>query len=575
VARGILADDVFIIQQSNQPVIGSSTTALSDDLTLRSGATLEVFGVLQIDNDLNNEGLITFKSNVSGSGQFDEFNGTISGSGSVRTERFIPAGDNVMRAYRLLSPSVNSTGTIRDNWQEGVNNPNTSTNLNPNPGYGTHISGSTTGANGFDATSSGQPSLYTFDTGSQDWAAVTNTVVDGLIAGEGYLLMVRGDRSINLNTLNPPPTNTTLLVEGDLVTGQVNYGIGDLDQTDDEFNLIGNPYQSILDYSNTTRTGLTDYIYVWDASIGGINGVGGYVSVEIPVGANQVLAPGVGTSDANQFIAPGQAFFIHNLTDGVSNSTLTINEIDKAVAEAEVTVFGTYSDYYLNVNLFKTSDLQIGETASDGIGLRFSSSFTTLADDEDAVKFFNNTENLAIVNNGLRSIDKQDIPTIGHVIDLDITNYTDTNYSFTFDTENQPTSFAVYLVDNYLGTQTEILSGTVYDFTVDNSIPASVASDRFNLLFDDVLGVNNNTFENNISLYPNPSKNGRFSIKTPNLNGSVEVAITNYLGQQVYNQDFTIQNQEVNINAENLSTGIYIVRMTQGHKSFSTKLILE
>ena len=38
----------------------------------------------------------------------------------------------------------------------------------------------------------------------------------------------------------------------------------------------------------------------------------------------------------------------------------------------------------------------------------------------------NPDENYAILNNGLRSIDKQSLPRIGHQIDLSITAYRDT-----------------------------------------------------------------------------------------------------------------------------------------------------
>ena len=157
-------------------------------LTLRSTSELNINanGVLQVGENLLNEGSMTFKSDAIGSGQFDEFTGTYSGTGTVEVERFIPAGDNLNniptnlgRAFRLLTSTVTTTSSIKDNWQEGVNNVdlNPANNQNPNPGYGIHITGSTTGANGFDATLVLETHLCLLlimlqqELGAQDWIA--------------------------------------------------------------------------------------------------------------------------------------------------------------------------------------------------------------------------------------------------------------------------------------------------------------------------------------------------------------------------------------------------------------------
>jgi len=570
------SDYVAIQPATHQPVIDAATNAEVSDILLVNNTTLDVFGVLKTNNKLINNGLLTFKSDVNGSGQLDEFNQSITGRGSVTAERFIPA----RRVFRLLSPSITSTGTIRDNWQEGVNNMSYQNlpagNEDPHPGYGTHITGSTTGEHGFDATETGNKSMYSFDNADPDyWVPINNTDTNTLIAGEPWFLMVRGDRSTNLNSNTAVGNDTRLRVNGELHTGSFDLNPSDLDQSDGVFNLIGNPFQAIVDYNQVARTGLTDYIYVWDATIGGIDGVGGYVSIELPSGEETVVAPGTGISDANEFIAPGQAFFVQNDNNNGTNTTITISENDKAVTESEVTVFNTYPHFYINSNLYKTSDYQNGGTASDAIGLRFSSGFSTIADAEDAAKLFNQQENYAIINNGYRSIDKQDLPPHMHEVQLDISNYTATNYTLTFQLGNEPNDIDVMLKDHYLDTATELTGNATYSFSVDQNIPESIAQNRFSLIFDNTtLSINENAFGKNFSLYPNPTS-GQFNIKTPGLNGEVNVEISNLLGQQVYNQSLTVDRQEVNINAENLSTGVFIVKLTQNDQSFNSKLIIE
>jgi hypothetical protein len=93
-------------------------------------------------------------------------------------QRYIAQGK---RAFRFLTPSVTTDNFISGNWQ-----------------LGTHITGSTTGANGFDTTVSGSPSMYTYNnqqaTGS-GWAAIASTDGTNLNAMQGYRVLIRGDRT--------------------------------------------------------------------------------------------------------------------------------------------------------------------------------------------------------------------------------------------------------------------------------------------------------------------------------------------------------------------------------------------
>jgi hypothetical protein len=64
-------------------------------------------------------------------------------------------------------------------------------------------------------------------------------------------------------------------------------------------------------------------------------------------------------------------------------------------------------------------------------------------------------------------------------------------------------------------------------------------------------------------------------VSTPSLSGAAQVTLTNVLGQQVYAQQLDIQNQEVQIHADKLSSGVYMMNLSQGEQSFSTKVIIE
>ena len=155
--------NVIIAGFSGQTIGGSGTI---NNLILRNNATiasgvLNITGLLSITSGtLTTNGNLVLKSNAAGTASIGQIIGSI--TGNVTVERYIPAGN---RSFRFLTPMVTTTNYIKNNWQEGVNNTSLLyvNNQNPNANYGTHITGSTTGLNGFDATLTGNPSFYQFD----------------------------------------------------------------------------------------------------------------------------------------------------------------------------------------------------------------------------------------------------------------------------------------------------------------------------------------------------------------------------------------------------------------------------
>ena len=146
----------------NFTVTHSGTSLLSNRITM-TGALTVSNGTLNANNNL------TLVSNAAGSAVIAPVLGSI--TGKVTVQRYIALGK---RAFRFLTPSVTTDDFISNNWQ-----------------LSTHITGSTTGANGFDTTVSGNPSLYTYDnqqaTGS-GWAAIATTNATNLNAMQGYRL---------------------------------------------------------------------------------------------------------------------------------------------------------------------------------------------------------------------------------------------------------------------------------------------------------------------------------------------------------------------------------------------------
>ena len=127
--------------------------------SVTSAGALNITGAISFGNvnnsSFNTSGLLTLKStDITTARVADVTNGNTNFgngiTGNVTVQRFLPQGK---RAYRQLASGVNTTNNIRSNWQNsGVNT----------PAKGIHITGSSTGANGFDATQTGNPSVFTY-----------------------------------------------------------------------------------------------------------------------------------------------------------------------------------------------------------------------------------------------------------------------------------------------------------------------------------------------------------------------------------------------------------------------------
>jgi len=474
---------------------------------------------------------------------------------------------------------VTTTGSIRQNWQE---NPSSYTN-DPNPGYGTHITGVSPGSadasvgqdgdDGFDYSPSGNASMFTFNNATPSWDRIGNTN-GGLTAGEAYRLFLRGDRSINITLNGSPPTNTRLSATGVLAIGAQTET--NLSNTANAFNFIGNPYQAQVDMNaliaGSSNISPAEY-YVWDPTLGGAptpgsqGGRGAYVTVDLPAGTNSfdINLPGLDTSTANQYLQPMQAAFV--TTTGAAAS-MTFEESYKAVGEIQTDVKSNSVQEYINIQLFDANSFAEGATPSDGLRINFDKSFSILTED-DSPKLSNLDENLARVEgNAFSAIERRPLPEATEELLLFINQYRRESYVMKFDlTDNLNTE--VFIKDKYLDQVTEITSSqNTYSFAIDSSIPESEASDRFSLVFEPVsLSIGDENLVN-LSLYPNPTK-GNFSISGIDSGQDTEVKIYNLIGQQVYTAKSNGQST-LEIADFNGTTGVYLVKLktNQGEKTF-------
>lgn len=473
-------------------------------------------------------------------------------------ERYIPARS----AYRLLSSPVTSTTSIKYNWQENQNNTSTvfANNSNTAAGYGTHITGSATGANGFDATSSGNPSLFQFNNNNQTWNSVTNTDTNTLSVGSAYRLLVQGDRSVDISTNTPTPTTTVLRTRGTLKIGD--HTVTGLNTNADTYNLIGNPYQNVVDFKtvlvNSTNVN-PNYYYVWDPKIGGANGKGGYVAYSFLTNSNNVNG-----SVVDGYLQPMQACFVKTLANGAPN--LVFQESNKNPGNGQNT---NSTVPVLQLNLYDAVSLAQGETALDGTMLLFGNQFSDGSDAYDAGKLLNTDENLSVVvNNNQYSIGTFNMPINSTVYPLNLTNLNYQNYSFKAKLENYsgPTP---YLLDQYLGTTTPIVNGTTYAFSINSNQSLSSDPSRFKIVFQQAtLGVSNNELNKRVNVYPNPSKIGTFYCNYPSDFKEVKVELFNQLGQSIEIEQFKIGNNQIQCTTKStVQSGVYYIKISNNNET--------
>jgi len=229
---------------------------------------------------------------------------------------------------------------------------------------------------------------------------------------------------------------------------------------------------------------------------------------------------------------------------------------------------------------YTTENYVAGYMMHDSFGIYFSETFTNEVTNEDAVKPFNFTENLGIVNGDeVLSIERRALPQENEEIQLFSNNYNHSDYTLVLTIEEMQ-NHTVFLVDYYTNEEIQLENGeNIFAFSVDEDIEASIEENRFSLRFgEDNLSVNTSTNNFGIELYPNPSSAGNiFYISTGQFEGnSANVSITDMFGKTVYQTEKMFTNGKVAIQSKgSLSSGVYFVQIEQNGKKIVKRLMVK
>ncbi len=469
------------------------------------GGALDLTDVLTLSNgSLASNGYLTLKSSANGTARVAAVTSFAAEpvSGHVTVERYIPG----RRRFRLITSSVTTSPSstltagqenlsIWGNWQNQGNNVTANS--------GTLITGGGS-ADGFD-TQTSNTSLYTYDDVNRRYSGFTSangrsTKYTPLKAGIAYYMFVYGDR---LNSVtSSSPNNTVLRATGKILTGTQVYNTGSaipLSGVTGRFTLLGNPFVAPLNWAGIPRTDLSDTYWGWDANL---SSTGGYVTVSTS-GSTVLISPFSGNTGLNQYIQPGQGFFVR--TEGPAPA-LTIREEDKT---------GTFNYNAFRISNSNAREGRSNEAASsnsartantlpliavnlmyniagnsilaDGVLAAFAPTYANSIGREDAYKLANNNEGIAILNSGsLLSIDARHMPSGPDTLFLQLSRLTRPEYTLQIFTQQlEGMQVIPYLQDNYLNTLEPLMINDTNQmvFTVTPSDPASYDANRFRIVF--------------------------------------------------------------------------------------------
>lgn len=299
---------------------------------------------------------------------------TLDGATNVTVERYITSP---RRGWHLLgAQAVTGSQTIKQSWQENGGA--------VVAGQGTLITSNLyNGSNGFDQSSLSS-SILTHNQGGLSGPSfnynLANTNATAISSYPGYMLFVRGDRSYTPS--NGPSTSPTVLrTNGTLTQGNQTAFIS---STGTGRTLVANPYASPIDMENifSGTTNLAQDMYVWDISLAGNYGVGGYRLVErVGAGSYQqtpVVIGGSPTADANaRYIHSGQAFFLRTVgTAGTTNATVSFTEANKASSVSVVNpIVNDFREQQLFVNLVNIAP-DNSDVLTDGLRIRYDNNYS-------------------------------------------------------------------------------------------------------------------------------------------------------------------------------------------------------
>jgi hypothetical protein len=373
------------------------------------------------------------------------------------------------------------------------------------------------------------------------------------------LMTVMGGYSVNINA------NQVVALRGTLNNGELtrnNLSRGDQPQSG--WHLLGNPYPSPIDFSQTeglTRSGMDNAIYI-SQSLGTYTGE--YRSYVNGQGGDPVL-PAM------------QAFFTRVNDDATTGSFGLNNNIRVTTSELNPAFQRGSSDSRPVVQLrLKGSNA----TLADNVYVYFEQGATSAFDSHfDAYKLSNSSGlNIGSIAAG-KELSISGLPLLSAALTVPLNVRVPATGSYTLNAAklaNFAPGTDVFLLDTQTGSRVNLSQQPAYTFTA----AATTLTGRFSLYFSTAgaLATQNTSLAAQVQLFPNPA-HGSFALLLPAELGRtmVNVSLLNPLGQVVSQRkvNMTAAGATTQFNVSSLAQGVYSLRITSGTTQVVKRVVVE
>jgi len=551
-------------------VIANGNTTLSGLGTLNTSGSFS-FG--NVDNKtFTSAGVLTLKSSATGTARIADITngGANSGnaiSGDISQERYIPA--KAARKWSFLSSPF--TQSIANSWQQQIHITGAGTG-------GTVCPTLTTNSNGFDATISNAPSVYTYNAANAQgsrWTALASTTTN-VGQGVGFRVNVRGDRTLGCSLLDGTsmvPGSVVLKSTGSLGVAQKNMSSFSITYPNSGVNnyvLIGNPYPSAISFGalQTANNTIIDNKYAiylpdnatsvytyWDGVSGKYVGGGADMNFD---------------NSKGDIIANGQAIFVQSSIAG--DITLNFTESQKST--------GTNAGYFRTPRVFNEM-VKVGLSQNnhqiDEAVIRYANDAGVNNTDEgslDIRSMNSGTYISSLKATKVMAVQTRDLRTLSNdEVWLNIGATESGTYQLNFSEFENFGVAEIFLKDHYTNTTQNIKQNDTYEFSVDKDNAATKGSARFSVVFNRT--TNPVYVTNMIKMYPNPAnKQVTFELpQTADNTISYSIKVTDIAGKVVMQQKANGGTHQLTI--DKLTTGTYFVEVIDSKGNRTTEKLIK
>lgn len=379
--------------------------------------------------------------------------------------------------------------------------------------------------------------LFDCDELTGTWIANGIETNNTLLATKGYMIYYPGTSKLYSHTGTLQTGTSTIPVT--YTAGSAYPG----------YNLVANMYPCALDFDVAGNWGggvISNKIWIWNASSGNYGS-------HIRSGAN--------TNGVTNIIPEGQGFFVEATTSG----DLTIAPAARVHNSAQAFLKNT--DITENMFLLKAS----GNNFSDEIVVQFREDATTGYDELiEAKKMVGQLEapQLSSVTSDDANLSINSLPFSAIDALVPVKFSLNANVDVTFDASGMESFYEgipIYLEDHLLNTVIDLRANPVYVF----SHNTGNAVNRFALRF---MGVTDTPEYNEIKGNVFAS-NGRIFADVPSMSQSlVNISVFDAQGRQISNSKM-IMSGTIELQAPS-ATGVYMVRVLNGSKSFTGRVLV-